>query len=545
MRTRWQSLDRSQRILVVSALLLSAVAMLLVWISTKFGAGIGTDGVVYVAAARNFLAGDGISWVGPNADVRPLAIFAPLFPFVLAAGSFISGQDAWQVARWLNAICFGLNILTLIAFVYWYSKKLWLALLGGVVFTFSRSMIFMHTNVQSEPIFLWVLVASIFLLCAYFESKKQGLLWASGIMMSLAFLARYAGLYFIAGGAISLVIYQPGRLREKIKPLIIWVAINAVVVTAWFARNSLVAGTGTSRQWAPTLPPAVLLRTMAEDISFWFLPEVGPVWARIGAVMIAFLSIGLLWFWVRRSGPAPEDAAKFERSSLSVLLLLLVTAIYVAGLLITRSLLAPRIDIFSRTLVPAHVLTLLIIFFTASDILDRSADIKNNTLLTWGLRMILVGFAVTYILRGAELVLYLQQDGQEYARQRWQDSPLMNAMNLLPADTPIYTNHIEAVYLYTGRHPYRLPYGCLPEDVLLEEYAQADCQEPEYIEWVERMRQKLQDEQAVIVLFGRTYEQVYDPLIPDLIEGLEPLSVQGDGVMYVQDVDQWPENSHW
>jgi hypothetical protein len=161
------------------------------------------------------------------------------------------------------------------------------------------------------------------------------------------------------------------------------------------------------------------------------------------------------------------------------------------------------------------------------------------------LQFALIGFALTYVLRGTELILELQGDGQEYARQRWQDSPLMNAMDLLPPDTPIYTNHVEAVYLFTGRHPYRLPYGCLPEDILLETYAQADCQAPDYLQWVEIMRQKLQEDQAVIVLFGRTYEQVYDPLIPELIEGLEALSVQGDGTMYVQDVDEWPENPHW
>jgi hypothetical protein len=118
-------------------------------------------------------------------------------------------------------------------------------------------------------------------------------------------------------------------------------------------------------------------------------------------------------------------------------------------------------------------------------------------------------------------------------------------MNLLPEGTPIYTNHVEAIYFYSGRHPYRLPYGCLPEDVLVEEYAQADCQEPAYLEWVQAMRQKLEEEQAVIVLFGRTYEQVYDPLIPDLINGLEPLSVQGDGIMYVHDVEEWPANPNW
>ncbi|MGD8603354.1 MAG: glycosyltransferase family 39 protein [Anaerolineales bacterium] len=537
-------MSRSQRILVIGAIGLGILAVLLALVSTKFGAGIGTDGVVYVAAARNFLAGDGISWVGPDADVRPLAIFAPLLPFVLAIGSYISGQDAWQVARWLNAILLGINILVVVSLVYWYSHRTWLALLSVVIFIFSRSMILMHTNVHSEPLFLVFLMASVFLLAAYLESEKRRWLWISGVMMGLAFLARYAGLYFIAGGVLSLLVLKSGALRDRLKPIAVWGGINAAFVVGWFTRNRLVAGSGTARQWAPAFPPAKLLHTMADDISFWFLPELGPLWIRTGAVILALILIALLWIWVRKGRIAHSGSVRFSRGLKPVLMLALVIGVYVTGLMVTRSLVIPRIDIISRTLVPAHVLTLVVILLAVGDIIDGLSD-EQNKLMSRVFQIALIGFALSYVLRGTELVIDLQKDGQEYARQRWQDSPLMNAMNLLPPDTPIYTNHVEAVYLYTGRHPYRLPYGCLPQDVLLEEYAQADCQDPDYLHWVEIMRHKLQDEHAVVVLFGRTYEQVYDPLIPELIEGLEPLSVQGDGIMYVQDVDQWPENPHW
>jgi 4-amino-4-deoxy-L-arabinose transferase-like glycosyltransferase len=530
--------------LALGAIALSILAILLALVSTKLGAGIGTDGVVYVAAARNFLAGDGISWIGPEGDVRPLAIFAPLLPFALAVGSFISGQDPWQVARWFNALLWGLNILILVGFVYWYSRKVWLALLAGVIFTFSRSMILMHTNVHSEPLFLFILVVAVFLLAAHLESEKQSLLWASGLTMGLAFLARYAGLYFMAGGALGLLVLMAGALPARLKTLGIWLGVNAVVVVSWFTRNRLAAGSGTSRQWAPTFPPAKLLQTMSEDVSFWFLPEVGPLWARIGVAILGLISIMVVWYWFRNRDSA-SDSGHFGRKTTTVSLLALVIVVYVAGLVITRSAVVPRIDIISRTLVPAHLLTLLVIVLAAADILDGLVDLKRSRLMRRALQFALIGFALTYVLRGTELILELQGDGQEYARQRWQDSPLMNAMDLLPPDTPIYTNHVEAVYLFTGRHPYRLPYGCLPEDILLETYAQADCQAPDYLQWVEIMRQKLQEDQAVIVLFGRTYEQVYDPLIPELIEGLEALSVQGDGTMYVQDVDEWPENPHW
>lgn len=545
MRTRWGRLNRSQRILMLGMAGICLLAICLALISTKFGAGIGTDGVVYVAAARNFLAGDGISWVGPQADVRPLAIFAPLLPFVLAVGSLISGQDAWQVARWLNALLFGLNLLLLAGYTYWYSRKPWLALTGGVMFAFSRSMIIMHTNVFSEPLFLAGLIGAVFLLSIYFVSEKESYVWASAGVMALSFLARYAGVYFIAAGALCILVLQTGSLRERVKPIAIWLVVNTTVVAAWFIRNRLVAGSETSRLWAPTLPPPELLRSMAEDISFWFLPEIGPIWLRAGAVALGLFALILIWWRLQARNPVPLQTNRVGILSKPPLVLGMIVVVYVLGLMATRSLVVPRIDIISRTLVPAHVLFLLLILFLTSDILDCLPSAGRARWMARGLQILLVGFGLTYALRGTELVANMQQDGQEYARMEWQNSPLINAMNLLPPETPIYTNHVEAVYFYTGRHPYRLPYGCLPEDVLTQQYAQADCQEPEYLEWVGTMREKLYQEQAVLVLFGRTYEQVYDPLIPELIEGLEPLSIQGDGTMYVSDVDEWPENPHW
>jgi len=264
-------------------------------------------------------------------------------------------------------------------------------------------------------------------------------------------------------------------------------------------------------------------------------------------LLVSLLSVGILlvrWFWLRRSQTDDETLRRHPRGMNPSGLLLLIS-IYIIGLFLTRSLVVPRIDIIARTLFPAHVLVLLLMLIVLADWIDLARIRSASPWVSRAILTVTIVFVFVYVLRGLELIQNLKEDGQGYASEQWRESPLINAMNLLPDDTPIYTNHVEAIYFYTGRHPYRLPYGCLPEDVLVEEYAQADCQEPAYLEWVQAMRQKLVEEQAVIVLFGRTYEQVYDPLIPDLIDGLEPLSVQGDGIMYVHDVEEWPENPNW
>jgi hypothetical protein len=122
----------------------------------------------------------------------------------------------------------------------------------------------------------------------------------------------------------------------------------------------------------------------------------------------------------------------------------------------------------------------------------------------------------------------------------------MNAMSLLPTETPIYTNEVEAVYLLGGRSAYRLPTGCLPEDTLQLAVEAAECRTGEYREWADAMRSSVETEAAVVALFDSFREQpYYAPVAEELVEGLDVLTSQGDGRLYVYDRSEWPESPHW
>jgi hypothetical protein len=122
----------------------------------------------------------------------------------------------------------------------------------------------------------------------------------------------------------------------------------------------------------------------------------------------------------------------------------------------------------------------------------------------------------------------------------------MNAMSLLPPETPIYTNEVEAVYLLGGRSAYRLPTGCLPEDTLHVIVVEAECRGGDFRPWAEAMRGSLETENAVVALFETYREQpYYAPVAEELVAGLDVLTSQGDGRLYVQDRGQWPESPHW
>ncbi len=67
--------DRESRGLVFGSMLLALGGVALALACTRQGVGIGGDGIGYVAAARNLARGEGLSWIGPGHDVRPMVIF--------------------------------------------------------------------------------------------------------------------------------------------------------------------------------------------------------------------------------------------------------------------------------------------------------------------------------------------------------------------------------------------------------------------------------------------------------------------------------------
>jgi hypothetical protein len=153
---------------------------------------------------------------------------------------------------------------------------------------------------------------------------------------------------------------------------------------------------------------------------------------------------------------------------------------------------------------------------------------------------------LSYIGRGTLRAVILEGDGQGLASRRWRESPLMNALSILPPRTPIYTNEVEALYLLGGRSAYRLPTGCLPEDAMVVYEPGTECRTEEYQAWAAAMRRALEREMAVVALFDSFYEQpYYAPVGEELVAGLDVLTTQGDGRLFVSDRSQWPESPHW
>jgi hypothetical protein len=524
--------------------LLCAAAVVLVLSATRFGAGIGGDGVAYVAGARNILHGLGFSWVGPQGDIRPTTIFGPLFPALLSALG-LAGVDPLVGARWLNAGFFGINLALCLCLLCRATGERWVALLGSVLVAFSPVILSAHAGVISEPTFLALLLGGMIALARYLETGRRRWLAASAILAGLSYLARYVGLTAIASGAVILLLAGARSPRRRLADAFIYAFVASIFVVPWFVRNELAGGSATARTLVFLLPDRALLQVVAELVAYWFLPERIPLIWRGGVILAGTAFLGAMFLRFRRPLWRGESAATLQgaRNRQWARILAIQLAVYAAGVLTARVLFVPRISIDERILLPPLLLILLLAPVLAWRIWWALGSRHWLSRLAVALVFLL---AISNLARGGVRALLLQGDGVGFASRSWRSSPLMNAMSLLPPETPIYTNEVEAVYLLGGRSAYRLPTGCLPEDTLHVIVVEAECRGGDFRPWAEAMRGSLETENAVVALFDTYREQpYYAPVAEELVAGLDVLTSQGDGHLFVQDRGQWPESPHW
>ncbi len=87
---------------------LALLVMILGGIATaRYGAGVASDSVKYLAVAQNLLDGNGLI----DHHGSPLLSWPPLYPIFLAGLSFISGLDVFVVGWYFNIFLLGLNVL--------------------------------------------------------------------------------------------------------------------------------------------------------------------------------------------------------------------------------------------------------------------------------------------------------------------------------------------------------------------------------------------------------------------------------------------------
>jgi len=226
-------------------LLLNIGAIAAIVHTTRMGIGLDPDSTSYLGAARNILAGRGLSlpftaYTDAN-DYSPMTHFPPLYPLLLA-GFGLGGIELPMAARIVAALLFALNISLAGGILYWHTRRWLLTAIAVCWLGSALDLLMLHSMAWSEPLFILLTLVTILLLSNYAQSPNLPRLLGVALSASLAMLCRYAGAPWLLVGTIAPLIWGPRLWRHKIEHAGLFLLSSLGLVGAWFLRNWWLSG---------------------------------------------------------------------------------------------------------------------------------------------------------------------------------------------------------------------------------------------------------------------------------------------------------------
>ena len=174
---------------------LALAVMILGGIATsRYGAGVASDSVKYLAVAQNLLDGQGLF------DHRglPLLSWPPLYSIIVAGLTLITGLDVFIAAWYFNIFLLGLNLVLsgLIFQRVFFTKPLYAYLATLFVFL-SISSMRIHATIGSDALYLTMTLLFLLVLDDYVQRRSyRAFAWVV-LLSAFAPLLRYVGLALV------------------------------------------------------------------------------------------------------------------------------------------------------------------------------------------------------------------------------------------------------------------------------------------------------------------------------------------------------------
>jgi hypothetical protein len=502
------------------ALLLTSLLALLGLIAILYalapGVGVSPDSAAYIASARSLLKGYGLSIPTGIDDPLPMTHFAPFYPFLLALLGRL-GLDPEQGAKWLNVILFPSTIFLAGLIISRSMKDLvLLAPLASLSLLLSEDLLRIHAYAWSEPLFIFLSTLGLFLFTRYLVHPPR-LGWVGPIvLLSLAFLTRYAGAALIPTIFLGTILTGKETLPKRFMRALGLSLACALPSLLWFVRNYILTGNLSDRGLAyHPLTSRDSLDALG-TFSNWFLPGriTGTVRDVLTAIVLAGFTILIViaLYKNRRVWMQQEEA-----SSTQILPFIFFTFAFAYFMLLVFTLLFmdAQSTFDYRLLSPIFVSGTIALFSLTTLYLKRIA---------WPIQLlagILLFLVLTFNAVHALKFIARSHAGsyKMYAGPGWQEAEIIELVRALPEGLPIYSNGDEAIYFTTGKPAARFPQKFSPFTLKANQGYDLE---------LDGMREILETRGGVIVCFSGITWRGYLPGCDELTSTL-PLMVLWTG----------------
>ncbi|MBU6324048.1 MAG: hypothetical protein KJS92_01050 [Bacteroidetes bacterium] len=384
------------------------------------GPAVTPDSVAYREVALNILHG-----YGPvNNQGQLVNHWPPLYPAVLALSAFITGLTIQSSALLLQgALCF-LYLMLLFRIgrqcqlppLSRMLLVLLVCLLPGM-FNFSRQM--------SEGLFNTLLLALLSLGMDYEQHPRPMLM---GFLAGLLFLNRYAGMAFVAGTGLFILIAAFPRPERMILRASLFALTPTIMMGGWMLTEQLMHAGHFNRVTVFHAIPAYKWMSLSEQVNTQIFPPVQWLFPYSGVIFLGlFIGISAYWIWRRKGKINVNPFVFIWMCFCAFLMLLFITCMYLDA----------HTPMDARIWSPAAPLMLILLLLMLQ---DTSGKLRSVYLL-----FLIVFNIIPAYARWSDF----RKNGEGLSARAWRESPTLKAAaTAVQSGKKVYSNGADILNYY-------------------------------------------------------------------------------------------------
>jgi hypothetical protein len=397
----------------------------------QHGLGVGSDGAIYLSAARSLLEGTGFT----SFEGTPYVHWPPLYPLALALFGWAGGIDPARAAPYVNAAAlFGAVLLA----ARWLPRHVThhAVLLGSsAVLVLSVPLANVSLWMLSETLFILWTVCFLVLAGRMLKDRGSGWLVLAACAAACAFLTRYMGLAVVLTG-VALLSSQPLPLWDRLRRILLFGTLGTLPVLAWVVRTYRLTETLTgSRVASPEGLGANLLDAL-EALSLFFFPD--EVAAGLRMLVAGLLTVLVLSLGVRALRRVPGDYGLVVPGA--------CVLVYLGVLLAVRTTFA-SVEVNVRLMAPLFIPLVMV----AAGVIDRSWTGWPRVLRRLAGALLCLWLCYPLYVVSKRWAAASRGEVGEFSRPAWEQSPLIARLRDEVPSMQLFSNAPAALYLLAGR----------------------------------------------------------------------------------------------
>jgi len=466
--------------LALAAMFLGGVA------TSRYGAGVASDSVKYLAVAQNLLDGNGLF------DHRglPLLSWPPLYSITVAGLKLMTGLDVFVAAWYFNIFLLGLNlILSGVIFKRVFFTKPLYAYLSSLFVFLSISALRVHATIGSDAFYLTMTLLFWITMHDYIHQRSQRVFVWLILLCALAPLLRYVGLALTATALVVILIENRKTVRVLLRdgfllgvfsvaPIFWWLVIHNVMTygSLWGTSNDQIVDVIQNIELALT------------KMLHWFVPYLSVNMPFLTKPFIVLGVLGLILILINHRDKMRWHIWVQEFGLPSTYPIMLYAVVYFLAVALTIVTIDHRYLYSDRYYVILLVPTMIFVFITFDQLIRPHLRISARQ-ITYGLTVVFCLWAVypLYSMREYLTNAVARGEPSEYNlfnTSAYHEAHIVPEMQRLRENQPdviVYSNYVDAVWFYTRKPAQILPNRNVPD--LKTAYAGWPYDKPGYIIW--------------------------------------------------------------